>query len=353
MASVNNICAVCDKPTKPSNSIQCNLCISFVHLKCNFLIPSDCKALTKEWFCTSCNANIFPFNCSYKASTESKPLFNHLNALNINVSENDDDVAPVTDCKYYEPTEFRDLQSKSKSFSTMHLNIASLSRHFDELGCLLAQLDHEFSIIGITETRFLKSVDPVINFSLSNYSYVHTPTESSAGGALMYISNRYSFIKRNDLSNSLYASKDLESVFVEIIQKKKKNIIVGTIYRHPGMPLDNFNERYLSPLLDKISKENKTAVLLGDFNVDLLKCESNSNAADFLDVLGAHSFVPQILYPTRITKTSKTLIDNIFVNFLDKEICSGNLTSSISDHLPQFMFFSYEHNNVTKGKKFL
>ena len=117
------------------------------------------------------------------------------------------------------------------------------------------------------------------------------------------------------------------------------------------MPLDNFNERYLSPLLDKISKENKTAVLLGDFNVDLLKCESNSNAADFLDVLGAHSFVPQILYPTRITKTSKTLIDNIFVNFLDKEICSGNLTSSISDHLPQFMFFSYEHNNVTKGKK--
>ena len=178
MASVNNICAVCDKPTKPSNSIQCNLCTSFVYLKCNFLIPSDCKALTKEWFCISCNANIFPFNCSYKASTESKPLFNHLNALNINVSENDDDVAPVTDCKYYEPTEFRDIQSKSKSFSTMHLNIASLSRHFD----------------GITETRFLKSVDPVINFSLSNYSYVHTPTESSAGGALMYISNRYSVL---------------------------------------------------------------------------------------------------------------------------------------------------------------
>ena len=40
---------------------------------------------------------------------------------------------------------------------------------------------------------------------------------------------------------------------------------------------------------------------------------------------------------TRISTTSKTLIDNIFSNIHTPSSLSGNLTSSISDHLPQFL----------------
>ena len=38
------------------------------------------------------------------------------------------------------------------------------------------------------------------------------------------------------------------------------------------------------------------------------------------------------------TSHSKTLIDNIFSNFISPEIISGNITATISDHLPQFSF---------------
>ena len=57
---------------------------------------------------------------------------------------------------------------------------------------------------------------------------------------------------------------------------------------------------------------------------------------DFLDSLVSNSFIPYILHPTRITSHSKTLIDNIFSNYISREIISGNITATIFDHLLQF-----------------
>ena len=44
------------------------------------------------------------------------------------------------------------------------------------------------------------------------------------------------------------------------------------------------------------------------------------------------------MHPTRITSHSKTFIDNIFSNFISPEIISDNITATIFDHLPQFLF---------------
>ena len=45
-------------------------------------------------------------------------------------------------------------------------------------------------------------------------------------------------------------------------------------------------------------------------------------------------YLPYILHPARVTGHSQTIIDNIF----SKEIVCGNLTLTISDHLPQVLF---------------
>ena len=92
--------------------------------------------------------------------------------------------------------------------------------------------------------------------------------------------------------------------------------------------------------LEKASVEKKTLILLGDFNIDLLKCENNSNHSNFLDILCSHSILPTILLPTRITSSSKTLIDNIFISSSKYDLTAGNIISCISDHLPQFLFFN-------------
>ena len=95
---------------------------------------------------------------------------------------------------------------------------------------------------------------------------------------------------------------------IEISNPRRSNIIIGCIYRHPNMDLDEFNNNYLNILLDKLSKENKSVFLLGDFNVDLLKCYKHAPTNEFLDSLSSHLFLPHRAKSTRINTTSKTLL---------------------------------------------
>ena len=59
--------------------------------------------------------------------------------------------------------------------------------------------------------------------------------------------------------------------------------------------------------------------------------------------------VQHITLPTRITGESSILIDNIFSDNLNfSHAVSGNLTVSISDHLPPILIVPKENNKVTK-----
>ena len=89
----------------------------------------------------------------------------------------------------------------------------------------------------------------------------------------------------------------------------------------------------------RFNHEKKYCVLLGEFNLDLLKFESHPSTENFLNTnLGSYYFQPQILQPTRITDHSTTLSDNIFFSSLEHFYISGNLCyDSLSDHLPNFL----------------
>ena len=109
-----------------------------------------------------------------------------------------------------------------------------------------------------------------------------------------------------------------------------------------------FNGLFLKSLNKRLTKENKKEViLLGDFNIDLIKSNSYANASQFLDVIYSSNLVPHITLPTRLTSRSHTLIDNIYSN-INKECTSGNIINTISDHLGQFLIIansSYSYNS--------
>ena len=100
-------------------------------------------------------------------------------------------------------------------------------------------------------------------------------------------------------------------------------------------------------ILMKLSSENKSVILLGDFNVDLMKYDNHHSTNEFLDSLSSHLFLPHITQPTRIRDSSKTLIDNIFSNTLIENTISGNLTSN---HLPQFIILPKIFSNPPSNK---
>ena len=116
--------------------------------------------------------------------------------------------------------------------------------------------------------------------------------------------------------------------------QKNQMLSVGVIYRHPPIDLTGFNCNLSNKLLEYISKEQKSVVLHWDFNVNLLNYNEHNQSNEFLDSLASNSFIPLTLQPTRITSHYNSLIDNIFSNVIDPDIISGNLTTTIYDHLP-------------------
>ena len=72
---------------------------------------------------------------------------------------------------------------------------------------------------------------------------------------------------------------------------------------------------------------------MGDFNINLITYKDDKNTGNFLDTMFSQSFLPYVTTPNRITRNTKTLIDNIYYNKPLNNIVSGNLSSIISNHL--------------------
>ena len=193
---------------------------------------------------------------------------NEYNGSNI-IDEN----SPLN-CKYYDLNMFPVSKMKKDCFSLFHLNIVSLSRNKDELETLLKMLGADFDIIGLTETKIIKGYTPTFDTKRRGYTSYQTPTESTHGGVFLYISDNLHSKERKYLNPILYKSKLLESIFVEINNPGKKYIIVGCIYKHPSLEIEEFNDDFLQLLFEKVSSENKDVFLLGDFNTDLINSDT-------------------------------------------------------------------------------
>ena len=93
-------------------------------------------------------------------------------------------------------------------------------------------------------------------------------------------------------------NKNLESIFVEIINTSNKDIVVGCVYRHPSMDSNEFNKHFFSILNEKLLLEkNKEITLI---------------ITNFQDQTYTCSLISRITLPARLSLHSKTLIDNIF-----------------------------------------
>ena len=130
--------------------------------------------------------------------------------------------------------------------------------------------------------------------NLIDYSFKFTPIYST----LLYIANHLSYKCHNNLR--IYKKNELKSTFIEIVNPKKSNIVVGVIYRHPSINLIDFNCNYLIKLLENICKEQKFIFLLGDFYVNLLNYNEHNQTNEFSDSLASNSCILLVLQPTRI-----------------------------------------------------
>ena len=55
----------------------------------------------------------------------------------------------------------------------------------------------------------------------------------------------------------MYKSKEIESTFIELFNNNNLNTVIGCIYKRPKVPVTEFTEDFLVPLLEKLAKQKK------------------------------------------------------------------------------------------------
>ena len=276
----------------------------------------------------------------------------HHLALNNNLDPDENllDEFNHTACEYYIEDQFNEIirnecSSANLGFSTLHLNIRSISKNISRLTDWLCGLAITFSAIGITET-WLQNADH--NVDINGYNFIHNHRKNKTGGGVgLYLKNDLQFKNRKDLHFS--DANSTESLFIEVIKPQGKNIIVGVVYRPPDQNFNTFVDDF-SIIAEKISRENKLCYIMGDFNVNFMNYQCHSKTGEFVDNIFSNMLYPRITRPTRITAHTATLIDNILSNNFDCRVLNGLFFSDISDHLPVFSITFENYNNKTKNE---
>ena len=138
-----------------------------------------------------------------------------------------------------------------------------------------------------------------------------------------------------ELSETTSDLNENEVVTIEITLKSGKRCIVSSMYRAPNTTPQIFHCCYNS-LVCTMKKMKPYAMIIGlDHNMDFLKSVQHGGTNDFIHGNLDMGLVPTIAKPTRITKSSATLIDNIIVS---ENLCgsysSNILINDMSDHMP-------------------
>ena len=107
------------------------------------------------------------------------------------------------------------------------------------------------------------------------------------------------------------SNKAFQVLWTELSFANKKNAICGIFYRQHNSP--EIFQSYFDQTIEKFASSGKNIVIMGDFNIDLLKCASSSYSHDFLSSLQSCFLFPSIDKPAHVRSTSATSID-IFIN---------------------------------------
>ena len=147
------------------------------------------------------------------------------------------------------------------------------------------------------------------------------------GGIAIYIRNVIPYSERNSL-----IPDNVEAICLEIKKPNTKPILISTWYRPPNSNTELLDRFEL--FLQNIDNENKETIITGDFNLDLLPKENKGSSTRwFLELLTTYQLQQIIDKPSRVTESTKTLLDLIICKTSDsKTIASGVIDLGISDH---------------------
>ena len=334
-----------------NGNLGCNLC-------CNNIIPGF---------------NYFAHNLFGETYFDSRPIFNpwdqdHLiNQLglssNLDAEEvvNNDTSSKLSQCKY---SMLKNLPTCSNGNPRiLSLNIRSLFKGIDKLREDIFILQEKCDLLCLCETNLKEDRLPngLADITLEGF---HEPIfkephrkSGKGGGLAIYVNKSFcdsdAITELEFLNTAINPEPDPpgEFLFVKIglkIQKTNnkayatKNIVIGNIYRSPSSNHAKFIKHLECHLCILDRHKNNITYIVGDFNVDLSKYDTDLHCHDLINQMAEHNFAQVISLPTRITDHTATIIDHVYSNQVHTLLTSRVVTLDISDHLGTYVQFSVD-----------
>lgn len=217
--------------------------------------------------------------------------------------------------------------------------------------------DSDTDILGLCET-FLDDFS-IENIHVKDYQFFHIGRKRQKQGGLgVLIKNcipariRIDFLPMN-------IEMIFESCVVECSFPNNRKFLIAVIYRTPSSSQIEFKNHFES-MLDKLASLNTPYLVMGDFNIDLMKLLSadqnriDRNILQFLEGPLSYGLNPVCFVPSRIADTSFSLIDNIFSPY--SAVNTFIIPDDSSDHciiMSDFLInFPHNKKNQTKRRDF-
>ena len=253
-------------------------------------------------------------------------------------------------CCYVEPSTIKEIHNKDSDLGILQINIRGLMNKQTEIKQLLGSnnVTLPIDVILLCETWLKPTVSDL--FSLPHYKSFHSVRRDHIGGGTsILVSDR---LRSRDRSDLMVETKYLEHCVVEL-KTDNRNILLVSAYRPPNTNAKVFLTEY-KRLLSKLKTLKNHEVIIGlDHNLDLLKSHLNQATNDFIDMNLDSEMIPCITKPTRITKTSATLIDNVMISkALQRNYDSFVVLEDISDHFACLVVLQDQKKSI-RGPRYI
>jgi exonuclease III len=194
-------------------------------------------------------------------------------------------------------------------FKLMTFNIQSIAAKFDEFKDLISSLATSGCSPEIIALQEIWSVPDPSFYTLKGYqSPLFSLRKNGQGGGVgLYVKNGLAF--STNKTCSIFIDKLYESHLINLSMPNGKKVLVGSIYR-PNSNYSNLShsEQFsqFELLLNTLSSIDplSPSIILGDFNLDVLKYGSNSQVTTYIDSLFTSGFLQTVSRPTRCTGQS-------------------------------------------------
>lgn len=223
----------------------------------------------------------------------------------------------------------------SRVLKLMHLNINGLRDKVDTLSAHIIDYD----VVAITETH-LDNGHTNDAFSIEGFNDpIRKDYRSNSGGICVYLAPNIVYKRLTDLEITNMIG--IECMWLELRINQKK-LIFGTFYRNPALPVLSWDHisNNIDAVVSRYGVDN--VLIMGDLNQDLL----NPNLNHLKDIINSFAFCQLVTEPTRVTPTSKTLLDPLICGVVTANLITNVTVSApfCSDHSPVSADLLFEAN---------